>query len=453
MILNVRTRLSEKAADLNQGQGLVADPRYGVRREFGALSTLASSPTPQPSWKQEVNRRLAAHKSRKGLSVVEPNATALQTSAADNTAARLAARVAARYAKAPSYSEMQAAEARAALHVAETATRAALEAQAVAREALENLETAVCETAGESAEPSEFTAQEMQRPEAKTSHVNAADGRVEIRWEPDMPALPAAAAGREAETRAWENERRNPPAVSQAIEPVEAAQPIPANVVEFPRELVATRRMRPRLTTQDSAGSEMYAQLSIFEVDPSTISIDPSPVVASSAASAESVSMPEWSAIELDELPLEDPEPLSATGSASALHHAPLGLRLMAIVVDAALVTGTVIGLAALLGSKLQHLPALKTSEICALAALAMLGALYQFLFLSYGKATPGMRWAQISLCTFDDEIPSSLQVRARLVAMLLSLAPVGLGVLWALFDDDHLSWHDRLSQTYLRQG
>jgi hypothetical protein len=37
-------------------------------------------------------------------------------------------------------------------------------------------------------------------------------------------------------------------------------------------------------------------------------------------------------------------------------------------------------------------------------------------------------------------------------MAMMLSVAPIGLGVMWAIFDEDHLSWHDRLSQTYLRK-
>jgi hypothetical protein len=35
---------------------------------------------------------------------------------------------------------------------------------------------------------------------------------------------------------------------------------------------------------------------------------------------------------------------------------------------------------------------------------------------------------------------------------MLLSILPVGLGLVWSLFDDDHLSWHDRYSQTYPRR-
>jgi hypothetical protein len=61
------------------------------------------------------------------------------------------------------------------------------------------------------------------------------------------------------------------------------------------------------------------------------------------------------------------------------------------------------------------------------------------------------MRYAQLSLCTFDEQIPTRNQVKARLRAMLISVLPVGLGMLWSIFDEDQMSWHDRLSKTYLR--
>jgi len=32
-----------------------------------------------------------------------------------------------------------------------------------------------------------------------------------------------------------------------------------------------------------------------------------------------------------------------------------------------------------------------------------------------------------------------------------LSILPLGLGLAWALFDEDRLTWHDRLSGTYPR--
>jgi uncharacterized RDD family membrane protein YckC len=62
------------------------------------------------------------------------------------------------------------------------------------------------------------------------------------------------------------------------------------------------------------------------------------------------------------------------------------------------------------------------------------------------------MKYAHIALCTFDDDNPTAPQRRRRLVALILSLLPVGLGVAWAIFDEDHLTWHDRLSGTYLRR-
>ena len=100
----------------------------------------------------------------------------------------------------------------------------------------------------------------------------------------------------------------------------------------------------------------------------------------------------------------------------------------------------------------MQHPPAIKMAELGAMAALLTIGVLYHVLFLTLASATPGMMYARISLCTFDDECPSRAQLRGRLGAMLLSLLPVGLGVVWAVFDEDHLCWHDRLSRTYLRK-
>jgi uncharacterized RDD family membrane protein YckC len=62
------------------------------------------------------------------------------------------------------------------------------------------------------------------------------------------------------------------------------------------------------------------------------------------------------------------------------------------------------------------------------------------------------MWYAGIKLSTFDGVIPIREQRCRRLVALLLSVLPLGLGLAWALFDADHLTWHDRLSGTYLRR-
>jgi uncharacterized RDD family membrane protein YckC len=66
--------------------------------------------------------------------------------------------------------------------------------------------------------------------------------------------------------------------------------------------------------------------------------------------------------------------------------------------------------------------------------------------------STPGMMYAGISLCTFDEEFPTRTQLRDRLGALMVSVLPMGLGLAWSIFDEDHLSWHDRLSRTYQRR-
>lgn len=80
------------------------------------------------------------------------------------------------------------------------------------------------------------------------------------------------------------------------------------------------------------------------------------------------------------------------------------------------------------------------------------IGAAYQALFMVLARATPGMRFAGIALSTFEGQHPGLAQRWMRLAALLLSVLPLGLGLVWALLDDDHLMGHDRLSKTYMRK-
>jgi uncharacterized RDD family membrane protein YckC len=426
-----------------------------------------SQPAPKPSWKEEVNRRLEAHKTRRGLSVVDQQESGEEHNSVSGRAAQAAARVAARYAKAPSYSEMQAAEARAALRTAEAATRVALEAQAAAQVALDNIDAAEAAQYDYLEDAHEQLLDAPQyRPESPTESIlpppaPPAASSLQIRWEPDMPALPLAPPPvperREPETSAPAADwiaGPNASVAAPAIESVDAAQPIHANLIQFPRELVATRRMRPRLSgPPQSSGAEQYGQLSIFEVDPSSICIEPTASTTDLAAPAPSWSGPEWSGIELDSHPDEEREFSDEPPTiVSGIHLAPLELRLMASAVDFALIVGLVSAAVWGIAGHLQHPPALKSAEMMALAAVLLTGVLYQAFFLLVTLATPGMMYARIALCTFDDELPTRAQLRQRLGALVVSLLPVGLGMAWSIFDEDRLSWHDRLSQTYLRR-
>ncbi len=419
------------------------------------MSTLASSPTPLPSWKQEVNRRLAEHKNRKGISVVDEDTRDDGQDLASTRAAAAAARVAARYAKAPSFSEMQALEARNALRAAEAATRAALEAQAAAQAVLDHIQNS-----GDQVDEPEYAAHRVEKeiPERQPQNsvtvppMDGAAGRdLEIRWEPDMPVRQASAETRSTISYAWD-----PPADAEntyydaaVYEAVEAAQPIPANLIEFPREIIATRRMRPRITEANPESSEPQ-QLSIFEVDPNTVSTEPMAAAATSGPPPMWIGT-SWQEIELDEQPHPLPDYYALQPDAAKLYQAPFGRRMMATMVDAALILSLVWGVAYLVASRFDHLPSIRVSEVCGVIVTLGFAALYEWFFLTFAKVTPGMRYAQLSLCTFDEEVPTAAQIKGRMKAMLISVLPVGLGMVWSIFDEDQMSWHDRLSKTYLR--
>jgi uncharacterized RDD family membrane protein YckC len=237
---------------------------------------------------------------------------------------------------------------------------------------------------------------------------------------------------------------------SEEIEPVEPDLPIPANLIEFPRELVATRKMRPHRAEGPFAASRPEAQLSIFEVDPGAVSRRPE---AATAAAVAAWPEPAWAEIELEPQVREETEPEEMPASLPELLLAPMGRRLVAALADGALIAGIVLGPALAGAGRIGHSYPAKTLGIGAVLVLLIAGVFYYALSLLLAGATPGMKLAGISLCTFDGQIPTRAQLRSRLGALLLSLVPVGLGIAWALFDDDHLSWHDRLSRTYLRES
>ena len=78
------------------------------------------------------------------------------------------------------------------------------------------------------------------------SSLEAWEKECSIRWEPDLrlrPIEPAEARAPQAESAA--SATAGEPWSTEDIEPVEPVLPIYANLIEFPRELVAARRMRP----------------------------------------------------------------------------------------------------------------------------------------------------------------------------------------------------------------
>lgn len=76
--------------------------------------------------------------------------------------------------------------------------------------------------------------------------------------------------------------------------------------------------------------------------------------------------------------------------------------------------------------------------------------AQYFAFFTVLGGATPGMRLMGLAVVSFDGDAPPTRQLLWRSFGYLVSGGTFLLGFLWSLWDEDHLTWHDRISQTYL---
>jgi uncharacterized RDD family membrane protein YckC len=222
--------------------------------------------------------------------------------------------------------------------------------------------------------------------------------------------------------------------------------PIPANLLEFPRQLVAARKARPVLAEGPllEEAAARSKQLRIFEVEAELISSAPPPVT----------NAPEWSSIRLDAHTVTAPAPSPETPLLPSLHPlrpASLELRAMASLIDGLLVTGAFVACVGIFAKFIGSIPTDIPAAIIAVLTLAIFHGLYQLLFFTLTDQTPGMAYARISLCTFADDNPTRKAMRKRILAQALAVAPLGLGLLWALLDEDNLGWHDRISRMYQR--
>jgi uncharacterized RDD family membrane protein YckC len=129
---------------------------------------------------------------------------------------------------------------------------------------------------------------------------------------------------------------------------------------------------------------------------------------------------------------------------------APMGRRFMAGLADALflLLAG---GLFALVfwgaGGRLTPVPA--NLAIVALIAIIFIWA-YFGLFTALTFSTPGLAWMGIEVRNMEGWPPAPRESLLRAFGYLVSLSALMIGFLWALVDSDSLTWHDRISGTFL---
>jgi uncharacterized RDD family membrane protein YckC len=82
-------------------------------------------------------------------------------------------------------------------------------------------------------------------------------------------------------------------------------------------------------------------------------------------------------------------------------------------------------------------------------AALPLLGLTYGAMWTLARIETCGMRWTHLRLLNFDGFPPEPRQRILRFAGSCLSFCTLGVGLLWALADEESLTWQDHMSGTF----
>ena len=220
------------------------------------------------------------------------------------------------------------------------------------------------------------------------------------------------------------------PQVYEPLPPFPRIKPRPRDrkVIEFPRLNESS------IASRDELAEPIGDQLRIFEA----------------------IDAPQTDPSSLAEIRLSSAEP--ETERMDSKFDLPLPVaswerRGLALAVDGVTVA---LGLAVFSSTTLYLTPAVILNKPLLLAAAAfflLLLTFYQGIFLFYSTATLGMRAAALVLIDFSGTAPSRRIRMVRAFAVVLSLAALCLGFIWALIDEDRLGWHDRITHTYLREN
>ena len=143
-------------------------------------------------------------------------------------------------------------------------------------------------------------------------------------------------------------------------------------------------------------------------------------------------------------------EPVVLPQSSGIFPVASLDDRRTAALIDAACLAFAYGGFLALFGSLGGHFTFSKLSAAVCFSTFAFVYLQYFGLFTIFGGTTPGMMIRGLQVATFAGEVPTLRHLLLRATGYMLSAGTLFLGFLWALWDEDSLTWHDRLSGTYL---
>ncbi len=124
--------------------------------------------------------------------------------------------------------------------------------------------------------------------------------------------------------------------------------------------------------------------------------------------------------------------------------------RRIAGLIDAGCLLFAYGGFLTLFGSLGGQFTLSKLSAAVCIATFVIVYLQYFAMFTVFGGTTPGMMLRGLHVVSFSGDEPTPRQMLWRSAGYMLSAGTFFIGFLWAMWDEDALTWHDRLSHTYL---
>jgi uncharacterized RDD family membrane protein YckC len=128
---------------------------------------------------------------------------------------------------------------------------------------------------------------------------------------------------------------------------------------------------------------------------------------------------------------------------------APISLRLRAALVDGSVMLAGCVAAGLIFGLCGGRLPLDRQGLVFAAAALLTAPVFYKMLWMFGGRDTIGMQAARLRLIDFDGNPPSQKRRYLRVFGSVISLMAAGIGLVWSFVDEDALTWHDHISETF----
>jgi uncharacterized RDD family membrane protein YckC len=80
---------------------------------------------------------------------------------------------------------------------------------------------------------------------------------------------------------------------------------------------------------------------------------------------------------------------------------------------------------------------------------VVIIALFYGFVWMLADSETLGMRWADLKVVNFSGFPPDRKTRALRMAGCFLSFCSGTIGILWALVDEEGLTWHDHMSKTF----